>query len=143
MMTKLNLDIELSLGLEQNKLYGTGLPLTMELAQLVRPVIEPKLSQWPGHWHYQDRVLCLLHVAFRSEIKEFYEGKGPCLCDLVSAFVQSKLDKLLLTKLMQIINFVEPELTQALQGSPTPNSSKPTTPQSSDIIEQIIKDFES
>src|SRR6266571_3744705 len=79
------------------------LPRTMELAELVTPLLEKHLPT-PGDWPFHDRVFVWLAPHFRSKAVEFHEGHGTRLDRCHGANLLHKLDDELFVELVRRVD---------------------------------------
>ncbi len=103
---------------------GNSLPLTMYLANLVRPMLLPTLNDSPTKWAYEDRVLVMLAPTMRQQVEEFYEGHGEDLAMMLKARIEP-MDRLLVETLRTLIMQIAPEMAIALADAECTKTAKP------------------
>jgi hypothetical protein len=73
---KLEMSLNINLGLELSPFASDSLPLTMTLARKFRNKIYPLLCKYPKKWPFEDKVLAMLIPTIIDKIKTFHNGKG-------------------------------------------------------------------
>ena len=90
------------------------LPLTLELATLLKDLIRPRLAKTPSAWFFEDRVLAWLLPDLAPDITRFYNGSGPQMTDKFQAHQLAHLDRDLLTDLVDRLDRIRPGVGQLL-----------------------------
>jgi hypothetical protein len=88
----------------------------MELAELLRPIVEPLLEGLPASWPYEDRVVVTLLPELALDAEAFHGGHGPELpVVLHDAHALPELDRTLLKELCATLERKHPGILEALQ----------------------------
>jgi hypothetical protein len=90
---------------------ATLLPLTMELARTVQPVLERELAKLPRAWPFEDRVLALLAPSLLTDLHRFHTSGGDDLSSLFATHQVEHLDRSLLGLLITRLARLSPETT--------------------------------
>ena len=91
------------------------LPLTLELATLLRETIDPLLPA-TSEWSFEDRVLVWLAPKLSADVRRFYDANGPMMADIFQTSALGRLDHDLLADLVERIDHIEPGVRQLLAG---------------------------
>lgn len=98
---------------ERGPFGGASLPLTMELANLAKSVLEPELVAVPAEWSLEYRVLVHLVPSLRDDVETFYGAGGSDLAETFPDRV-ARMDNALVGELMGRISARSPQWAAAL-----------------------------
>ena len=97
------------------RFLASALPLTLELAHLVREELEPTLPRATGRWSYEDRVFATLAPGLRPDIALYYRDEGPDLRSLVGGQTTASLKRLDEQCLAQLWSVLQRRLPEAFE----------------------------
>lgn len=100
---------------QEREFSASCLPLTMELADLLRQDLHRLFQEFPRKWRVHDRVLALLVPSLIEDITGFYSGSGPPMADMFSAHQIDHLDRDLLRGLLTVVEAVRPGTVSSLK----------------------------
>src|SRR3972149_7982971 len=95
---------------QRRKFTESSLPLTMELASVLKAEIFPHLKNTPEGWPYHDRVLHWLLPSMGEDIQRFHGDSGPSITELFTGGAVGHLDQDLLARLSAFIEKGRPGL---------------------------------
>jgi hypothetical protein len=90
------------------------LPLTLELATLLRESIDPLLPKTTSEWSFDDRVLAWLAPNLSAHVRRFYEANGPLMADTFPKTELGRLDRDLLAELVERVDRIQPGIRRLL-----------------------------
>lgn len=82
-------------------------PLTLELANQVKPLISPLLPRRYA-WHFEDRVVLWLSDELEPDLNEYYRRSGPPFIEKYPIQRAEKLDMQLLRELCVRLEMLKP-----------------------------------
>lgn len=94
----------------------SALPLTIELAGILKNIISPLLRDIPETWSFDDRVLAWLYPDVRVKIEVYYQKNGAGMVELFSESDLRKLDKHLLRRLAERAEEAQPGTIRTLRS---------------------------
>lgn len=100
---------------QRRRFTKSSLPLTMELASVLKAIILPHLINSPEGWPYHDRVLYWLIPSMGDDIQRFHGDSGPSITEMFTGGAVGHLDQDLLARLSALIEKVRPEIISLLQ----------------------------
>lgn len=86
----------------------SSLPLTMELADILKTLIIPNLDNHSNLLPFHDRVLAWLAPSLKDEIARFHGGVGPALDDIFRNEAIKHIDHELMMTLSREIELTHP-----------------------------------
>jgi len=98
---------------------GTCLPLTMELARLVRPALLPIMTATPRAWTFEDRVLVLLAPSLKADVVRFHEGTAQAMADAFEPHQVEHLDRSFLEQLLALVARLSPSMATGIAQAST------------------------
>jgi hypothetical protein len=91
---------ELGIRQEPGSFGGSCLQVTMSLAATFRATLSERLAGVQAAWPYEDRVLVWLDSGLESSVREFHDGDGEGLVDLLRAGQLTRLDRAMARRLI-------------------------------------------
>jgi hypothetical protein len=90
--------------------FGSALPLTFELAMACAPALDTDVGVAPREWAFMDRLLTVLSPHLAKDVHAYYDGSGPHLDDLYPPDEIDGLDRVMLRKLVTLLEERHPEV---------------------------------
>lgn len=84
------------------------LPLTMEMANLVKELLLPMLATSTRKWPFEDRVLAWLEPALAEDIRVFHDSSGNDMNEMFQDHQINHLDCTLLNILIVRLESIRP-----------------------------------
>ena len=92
----------------------SSLPLTMELASVVKAIILPHLTNSPESWHYFDCVLHWLVPSMGEDIQRYHGNDGPSFSEMFALSGVTHLDQDLVAQLSSLVEKKRPGVISLL-----------------------------
>jgi len=77
----------------EDEFVETCLPLTMELADNNREIIEPRLPFINCKWPFHDKVLVWLFKTFREDVVKYHAQRGPMMVNIINRDALEHVDE--------------------------------------------------
>ena len=100
---------------QRQEFVRSSLPLTIELADVLKAILIPHLREMPQDWPYPDRVLAWLVPSLSDDIRRFHGGGGKPLQELVPGEAVRHLDHDFLDLLAKKAEAIRPGVVRLLQ----------------------------
>jgi hypothetical protein len=107
--------LDQTMGLAQlRKFTESSLPLTMELASVLKAIVLPHLTNNPESWHYFDRVLHWLVPSMGEDIQRYHGDDGPSISEMFAFSGVTHLDQDLVARLSSLLEKKRPGVISLL-----------------------------
>lgn len=104
-------------GRKARAFLASAIPLSAEITEVCRPLLEPLLSKFPTTWPYCDRVLALVMPSYRSDIDRFHRGDGQPMRKLHASLTLKEIDKSCMQALWILLEQISPQVKSQLAAA--------------------------